>query len=389
MMDNKKSASSVAMSEETPANLHAAGQANAKESIEIIEQNGVKINIFGDRLISYTYYGDKSDVVEEISSSRLMVKARDDGKIYIDGSPTMKYIKRQGSAGRVNIAGAADAYIIFKEALNLELEEIEAIEIIMSFNRAGQTYRGNPNTAAWTAGQYYGKQRHGQGTAMLSQAQKREICALFDKLSTKKMKIVISPRAVEMIGLNPSNFGIVGLEAGDEWELPIISLIKNNNARLRGKKDVLFIADKIPILAAISSALNQGIDYPQSMNGIKRYDTEKGEWIPWNLTTKRIRTRAALKMYVQEAYSMIQHDAGRGFTVKVPYETIAKLSSRIKQRNMKRELNEIQSEAAVILDWWAYAGIIKSWGRYKNKNSKSPDGVQMTLFNLNGLEAAQ
>lgn len=397
-MTNKKSVFPVAMSEETPANLHAAGQANAKGSADIIHQNGAySQDQDGAARIFEALQQKAACAVAQVTAPETWDEVtrnwiyqyidikEDHGTIYIDGSPTTKYIKRRKGAGRVNIATAANAYIVFKEALNLELEEIEALEIIASFNRDGQTVAGMEGSAAFTAGQFYGRQRHGQGTATIDKKRKDEIDKLLEKLSNKKIEILVSKEALEILKLNPKDFG-AWLEVGKTWVLPVMYLAKNLDAKLNGKPDTLYIADRMPLLNIISSALNCGVDYPQSMNAIKQRDETSGDWKAWNLTTKRIRTRAVLKMYVQEAYSLQITEKKRGLKSKIPFATIAKLSSRDKQRNAKRELAEIASEAETILDWWKEVGIIKNWSKYTNKGRTEPDGVAVTMFDGGKIE---
>lgn len=381
MMDNKKSASSVAMSEETPASLHAAGQANAKVSADIIHHNGAdsqEKRFFSGlqrKAAQGVMQASSPDEWDAITKEWIFGNvapacetARDNGYTYADGSKHLRALMKSGETGAVVLGdGVREASISFSTKAAITPMEYNVLRSIMAFYKAGQVTAGG--NVYFTAGQMYRKIRHGAGSGSLpaNRAPQKEIEKTLEQLE-RRITMSFSEGAFAWIRLDGENVRFEGRTAR-----PNILQYTPIDGAINGKEETLYIINNLPVICAITEQINQGELLPQAYLGIQQH-TGNG-WRRWNLTEQRINVRTALELWVMQAYRA--REAGKPISLKKPYADIMQ-ESRTTDTNKGRALAKSKEAAAVVLDWWKHCGFIADWGVYST-TTEAERGVYIAL----------
>lgn len=295
-------------------------------------------------------------------------KAKDSGRIYIDGSKHMRELMKCGDTGAVELGdGKREASISFSTKSPITPMEYNVLRSIVTFYKAGQVTSGG--CVYFTAGQMYRKIRHGAGSGSLpaNRAPQKEIEKILEQLE-RRITMVFSEGAYAMIRLDAESVPFEGRTA----RLNILQYTPVDGT-INGRNETLYIVNNLPVVCAITEQIRQGDLFPQKFLGIKKYNGK--EWKKWNLTEQRINVRTALEMWVIQAYRA--RGAGKPISLMKPYADIVK-ESRTKDTLERRALAKAKEMAEVILEWWKQCKYIANWGVYSTTTEKER-GVYIEL----------
>lgn len=335
------------------------------------------------------------------------LQQRDSGLAFVNNSPVVKnLIKRERGeitlgkneeTGELAIFTLLDGY--------LTPYEREGLECIAKFWLDGQvTKDGN----IWhTVGQLYRAMRHGANTQSPTKEQRDAIMEMLNGLE-RKVTFKLNDY-LKVWGGFETNGGRVPLLSFSEFF-----------GKIRGQEDLLVVHSNISIVTLLAKNLQMYERPKQELKAIKqtRYTLELKEPLqiggkpvkkrsfdsnearvkfckkhnitreqiadygevakPWALSENRIALRAVLQDFV---YSYIRARAARPpkpHSNKLPFSAIFERCSMTHHETIKRA----KADIAIILDHFIACGELpelKGWALYTNKNSDTPDGIEIYI----------